>query len=204
MLDALFLNCTLKPSPEPSNTEGLARVLIAEMDKAGLQTELVRLVDLDVKPGVKSDQGPGDAWPGVRAKILKADILVMCTPTWLGQPSSLCQRALERMDAMIGETTPDGLPVAYGKTAGIVVTGNEDGAHHIVGVVAQSLIDVGFTVPGWSWTYWHLGPGAGPSYLDTPTGHDYADRVGRNAARNLIAAAEALKGARWAKPESGG
>jgi multimeric flavodoxin WrbA len=128
MLSALFLSCTLKPSPDPSNTEALAGVLIEEMEAKGVRTEMVRLVDLNIKPGVKSDQGAGDDWPGVREKILAADILVMVTPTWLGHASSVCHRALERMDAMLGETDPDGLPVAYGKVGGIVITGNEDGA----------------------------------------------------------------------------
>ena len=192
-MHALFLNCTLKPSPEPSNTEALARVLSAQLEADGATTEFVRLVDLDIKPGVKSDIGGGDAWPGVREKLIAADILVMCTPTWIGQPSSVCLRATERMDALLSETQPDGRPIMFDKVAGIVITGNEDGAHHIVGVVAQCLIDVGFTVPAHSWTYWHLGPGVGPDYLDTDQGHDWSDRTGRNAARNLIAAARALK-----------
>jgi len=193
MMRALFLSCTLKPSPEPSNTEALAQVLIAQMQTEGVECEMVRLVDLDIKPGVKSDQGEGDDWPAVRSKIVDSDILVMVTPTWLGQHSSVCTRALERMDAMLSEAKPDGRPISFDKVAGVVITGNEDGAHHIVGTVCQPLIDIGFTVPGHSWTYWHLGPGPGPDYLETQQAHDYADRVGRNAARNLVAAARALQ-----------
>lgn len=169
---ALALNCTLKLSPEPSNTEALARVLMAQLEADGCQAELVRLVDLNILPGVKSDQGPGDDWPAVREKILASQILIMATPTWLGQHSSVCMRALERMDAMMSEYGDDGRPVAYDKVAGVVVTGNEDGAHHIVGTVSQALIDIGFTVPGQAWTYWHLGPGPGPDYRDTETGHE--------------------------------
>jgi multimeric flavodoxin WrbA len=199
---ALFLSCTLKPSPEPSNTEALAQSVIAEMQAAGVQTEMVRLVDLDIKPGVKSDMGPGDGWPAVRQKILDAEILVMVTPTWLGHASSVCHRALERMDALISETAPDGRPVAFDKVAGVVITGNEDGAHHIVATVCQGLIDVGFTVPGWSWTYWHLGPGPGPDFLDTNQAHDYAERNACNAARNLVAVAGALASAGLPKPET--
>jgi multimeric flavodoxin WrbA len=202
MTRALFLSCTLKSSPQASNTEALADVLAKVMQAEGVQTEMVRLVDLNIKPGVKSDEGEGDDWPGVRQKIVDADILVMVTPTWLGQASSVCHRALERMDAMISETGEDGLPIAYGKVAGIVITGNEDGAHHIVATVGQALIDIGFTLPGWCWTYWHLGPGAGPDYLDEPKGHKYADTVGRNAARNLIAVSKALQAVTLPKPES--
>ena len=190
---AVVLNCTLKRSPEPSNTEALARVLMAEWEKAGVACELIRLVDHDVKPGVKSDEGAGDAWPDIRRRIVEADILLMATPTWLGQQSSVCMRALERMDAMLSETKPDGRPIAFDKVAGVVVTGNEDGAHHIVGTVSQALIDIGFTVPGQAWTYWHLGPGPGPDYLDEGKGHDWSDRTGRNAARIMAAVARALQ-----------
>jgi multimeric flavodoxin WrbA len=192
-MKALFLSCTLKPSPERSNTEALCEVLIEQFAREGVTSELIRLVDHDVKPGVRSDEGDGDAWPAIRQKILDAEILVMATPTWLGQHSSVCQRALERMDAMLSETKPDGRPIAYDKVAGVVVTGNEDGAHHIVACVSQPLIDIGFTVPAQSWTYWHLGPGPGPNYTDTDQAHDWSDRAGRNAARNLASAARALQ-----------
>lgn len=190
---ALILSCTLKPSPAPSNTESLAQVLIGQFKADGIESQIVRLVDLDIKPGVKSDMGVGDAWPGVREKILAADIVVMATPTWLGQHSSVCQRAIERMDAMLSETKEDGRPILYDKVAGIVVTGNEDGAHHIVACVAQAMMDCGFTIPAQCWTYWHLGPGPGPDYSDEPKGHEWSDRTGRNAARNLASVARALQ-----------
>jgi multimeric flavodoxin WrbA len=199
---ALILNCTLKRSPAKSNTEALARVLMAQLAAEQVETELVRAVDLNLKPGVKSDEGAGDDWPGVREKIVASDILVVATPTWLGQPSSVCQRVLERMDALFGETANDGRPVPFDKVAGVVVTGNEDGAHHIVAIVCQALIDLGFTIPGQSWTYWHLGPGPGPNYLDTDKAHDWSDRAARNAARNLVAVAKALKAHPLPKQES--
>lgn len=194
-MKALILNGTLKCSPEVSNTEALARVVMGELARHDIDCELIRLVDLDIKPGVTSDQGGGDEWPKIRTKIAAADILVIATPTWLGQMSSVTKRALERMDAFFSETDDEGRTLAMGKVAGIVITGNEDGAHHIVGTVSQALIDVGFTVPGQAWTYWHLGPGAGPDYLETPQAHDYSDKVGRNAARNLAWAARALAAA---------
>ena len=200
---AVVLNCTLKPSPAKSNTEALAKVLTDVFETEGVEHDDFRLVDLNLKPGVKSDEGNGDDWPKVHAAIVAAEILVIATPTWMGQASSLCQRALERLDGMLSETQKGGAPAAYGKVAGIVITGNEDGAHHIVGTTAQALIDVGFTVPGHAWTYWHLGPGPGDDYLDTDKGHAYSDRVGRNAARNLIAAARALAANPLPKPESG-
>ncbi|HEX8233620.1 MAG TPA: NAD(P)H-dependent oxidoreductase [Caulobacteraceae bacterium] len=200
---AVVLNCTLKPSPEPSNTEALARVVMGQLEAEGVSCDLIRLVDLNIKPGVKSDQGEGDDWPMVRAKIAASEILVMATPTWLGQHSSVCQRALERLDAFLSETHEDGRPIALDRVAGVVITGNEDGAHHIVGTIGQALIDVGFTVPGHGWTYWHLGPGAGPDYLEEQKGHDWSDRVGRNAARNLANCARALKAMPYPQQEEG-
>lgn len=201
-MKALILNCTLKPSPETSSTEALAKVVIDELKKGGAETELVRLVDLNLKPGVKTDQGEGDDWPAVHEKIMAANIVVFATPTWVGQMSSICMRALERMDALFEETDDSGRPVAFGKVGGIVITGNEDGAHHIVATVSQALIDMGFTMPAQSWTYWHLGPGSGPDYVETDQGHDYADRVGGNAARNLLALARVLKPDTYPMPES--
>ena len=109
--------------------------------------------------------------------------------------SSVAKRALERLDALLYEVDDQGRSPAMGKVAGVVVTGNEDGAHHIVATVAQALIDVGFTVPGQAWTYWHLGPGPGPDYTETRQAHEYSDRVGRNCARNLAWVARALAGA---------
>src|SRR5688572_20051990 len=113
-MKALVLNCTLKPSPQPSNTEALARVVMGELEKGGVEVELVRLVDLNIKPGVKTDEGEGDDWPAVHARLMAADILVMATPTWLGQMSSVCMRALERLDALFAETDDSGRPVAFG------------------------------------------------------------------------------------------
>ena len=202
-MKALVLNCTLKRSPEPSSTEALARVLMRQWETDGIDSEMVRLADHDILPGVESDMGPGDAWPPIREKIRACDILVIATPIWLGQMSSIAKRALERMDAILSETDDQGRPWAMGKVAGVVITGNEDGAHHVVATVLQPLVDVGFTAPGQAWTYWHLGPGPGPDYTETDQGHDYSDRVGRNAARNLTWVARALAGATAPAQETG-
>jgi multimeric flavodoxin WrbA len=158
---ATILNCTLKPSPGRSNTEALASVLIDALESADVRCELIRVVDLDIKPGVESDQGDGDEWPGVLEKILGSQILVIATPTWLGRPSSVAQRVLERLDALLSETDEEGRPVAYNRVAGVVVTGNEDGAHHVISEVSGALGDIGFTIPGQSWTYWNRDQGPG-------------------------------------------
>jgi multimeric flavodoxin WrbA len=190
---ATILNCTLKPSPATSNTEALARVVMDALTDRDVEVELIRIVDHDVRPGVSSDEGDGDAWPGIRERILASEILVIATPTWLGHPSSVAQRVLERLDALISETDDEGRPLAYNRVAGVVVTGNEDGAHHVVSEIAGALIDVGFTVPGQAWTYWNRGPGPGPSYLDTNEGHDWSHSTGEAAAANLVAVARALE-----------
>ena len=125
---------------------------LAEHDVTG---ELVRVVDHDVRPGVEADMGDGDAWPALRTKVLAADILVLATPTWMGQHSSVCQRVLERLDAELSETNDKGQPLTYGKVGCAVVVGNEDGAHHISAILFQSLNDVGFTIPAGGVTYWN-------------------------------------------------
>lgn len=189
---ALVLNCTLKASPETSNTEALARVFMQALETRGVETDIVRVADHKVHPGVSSDEGNGDEWPRIREQILGAEILIIASPTWLGHPCSITQRILERMDAMLSETDDQKRPVAFNRVAGVVVTGNEDGAHHVISEISGALIDIGFTVPGQSWTYWNAGPGPGPSYLQTEHGHDWSHRTARMAASNLVAAARAL------------
>ena len=199
-LHALILNCTLKPSPAASNTEALATVLSDALEEGGATCEMIRAVDLNLLPGVSSDEGEGDEWPPVHEKLLAAEILVLATPTWLGQPSSVVKRVLERMDAMLSETDDAGLPVAFNRVAGFVVTGNEDGAHHVIAELAQAVNDIGYTVPAQAWTYWNKGPGPGPTYLETDEGHEWSAKTARTAAANLIAAAEALAAHPLPKP----
>lgn len=192
-MKALLLNCTLKRSPEASSTEALGGVVLRRLAAEGVETGMIRVVDLAIAPGVTSDEGDGDQWPQIHAALLEAEILVIATPTWLGQPSSITQRVLERMDAMLSETREDGTPVAYNRVAGIVVTGNEDGAHHIIAVVAQALIDIGYTVPGQAWTYWNKGPGPGEDVYLTSDETDWSNTTGETAAVNLVAVARALQ-----------
>ncbi|MFE7895687.1 flavodoxin family protein [Streptomyces sp. NPDC057412] len=191
-MKALVVNCTLKRSPEPSNTEALASVVASRLTEQGVEVSFVRAVDLTIAPGVVTDAGDGDEWPGVHERILESEILVMASPTWLGRPSSVAQRVLERMDAMLSETDDQGRPVAYNRVAGVVVTGNEDGAHHVISEISGALADIGFTIPGQAWTYWHLGPGPGPDYLDERKGRDWAHSTGRAMADNLHGVARAL------------
>jgi multimeric flavodoxin WrbA len=190
---ALALNCTLKASPERSNTEALAQVVLDALERRGVEVEMLRVVDRNVPPGVSSDEGEGDDWPAIRERILASEILIVASPTWLGQPSSIAKRVLERMDAMLSEQDDSGRPVAYNRVAGCVVTGNEDGAHHVINEISGALVDIGFTVPGQSWTYWNEGPGPGPSFLESDRGHDWSRSTGEAAASNLLAVARALR-----------
>lgn len=153
-LRALVLNCTLKPSPAESSTEVLAREVIDALGQHDATSELVRVVDHTVRFGVSTDEGEGDEWPAIRKKMLDADILVIATPIWLGQPSSVCKLVLERLDAEISETDDEGRMETFGKVAALAVVGNEDGAHHVTAEVYQALSDVGFTVPANAVTYW--------------------------------------------------
>lgn len=149
------LNCTLKPSSAgASSTDLLLRHCLEAFAEVGGEGEIVRAADHDIKPGVTSDEGDGDAWPGLRARILAADILLIGTPIWLGQPSSVCKRVLERLDAFLGETDDGGRMPSYGKVACVAVVGNEDGAHHVHSEVFQALNDVGFSIAANAGTYW--------------------------------------------------
>lgn len=153
-LSALILVCSLKASPAPSSSDLLGRQVLTELDKHGVRGDVVRIVDHNVRFGVNTDEGNGDQWPAIRALVLAADILVVATPIWMGQPSSVCKMVLERLDAETSETDDQGQPILFGKTAGVAVVGNEDGAHHTSAEVFQSLNDVGFTLPAQAVTYW--------------------------------------------------
>lgn len=192
MMRATILNCSLKPSAETSNTQQLADVVGTALLERGVGVETFRLADLHLDHGVETTMSDADEWPRVHDALVASEILVVATPTWVGHPSSLAQQALERMDAMIAETGADGQPIAYNRVAGVVVTGNEDGAHHVISEVAGALIDIGYTIPGQAWTYWNRGPGPGPSWSETDEGHDWSASTGRTMAGQLYAVASAL------------
>lgn len=154
-LKAIALNATLKASGgEPSSTDRMLALIALAMSKDGVETETIRLADFNIKPGVSSDEGDGDDWPAIRQKVLEADILILGTPIWLGQPSSVSKRALERMDAFLEETDDAGRMVSYGRVAAVAVVGNEDGAHHVCAELYQALNDVGFTIAANAVAYW--------------------------------------------------
>ncbi|MEW2008049.1 MULTISPECIES: flavodoxin family protein [Microbacterium] len=154
-LTALAISCTLKPSPASSSSDLLARQLLDALAEHGVTGDLVRAVDLDIRPGVEKDMGDGDQWPALRQRVLDADILVFVTPTWMGQHSSVAQRVLERLDAELSETDEQGRPILFDKVAIAGVLGNEDGAHHISAILFQALNDIGYTIPAQTSVYWN-------------------------------------------------
>ncbi|PXY36896.1 flavodoxin [Prauserella flavalba] len=152
---ALALACSLKPSAERSSSQLIAEQVLGELRSHGVEGEVVRVVDHDIKPGVEADMGDGDEWPRLRERIAEADILLISTPTWVGHMSSVAQRVLERLDAELSETDDEGRPSMFGKVAVTAVVGNEDGAHKITADLYQALADTGFTIPAQGGTYWN-------------------------------------------------
>ncbi|ASW09503.1 MULTISPECIES: NAD(P)H-dependent oxidoreductase [unclassified Rhizobium] len=155
VLKALALNATLKTgSSETSSTDRMLSLVGEALAKEKVEMATIRLTDHNILPGVKSNEGAADAWPGIRRMILAADILIFGTPIWMGQPSSVAKRALERMDAFLSETDEQHRMVSYGRVAAVAVVGNEDGAHHVSAEIYQALNDVGFTIPANAVVYW--------------------------------------------------
>ena len=153
-LTAIAINCTLKRDGE-SSTDAMIAVLAAAFAEHGVNvTETIRIARHDVKPGVSSDEGDGDEWPGIRAKILAADILIFGGPIWMGQLGSIGKRVLERMDAFLSETDGQGRMPSFGKVAVAAIVGNEDGAHWSSAQIFQSLNDTGWTIPASAACYW--------------------------------------------------
>ena len=155
-LSAVAINCSLKhKAGEESSTDAMIRLLGSELGKHDVELgDTLRLADRNILPGVTSDEGEGDEWPDVRRRILDADILIVGTPIWLGQMSSIAKRALERMDAFLSETDDRGRMPSFGKIAVAAIVGNEDGAHRITADLFQALNDVGWTIPAGGACYW--------------------------------------------------
>ncbi len=152
----IAINATLKKSTnDKSSTDAMIDLVAGYLkDHDAELIETIRLADHEIHPGVTSDEGDGDQWPAIRSKILAADVLIFGTPIWMGQPSSIAKRAMERMDAFLSETDDAKRTPAYGKVAIFAIVGNEDGAHFCTAAMAQSLNDVGWTIPAASACYW--------------------------------------------------
>lgn len=190
-LKILALNCTLK-SEGQSSTQRILELALDEFPD-NCKREIVRVAALNIKPGVSSDEGKGDDWPALRRKIDACDILLVGTPIWLGQPSSVAKRVLERMDAFLDEADDQNRTPAYGKVAAIAVVGNEDGAHHVSAEIAQALFDVGFTIVAGGPTYW-VGEAMGSvNFIDLDEIPETTAKANRMLARNAAHLAGLLK-----------
>jgi multimeric flavodoxin WrbA len=201
-LKALFLNCTLKPSPELSHTEGLIAISRAILEKNGVAVEVLRPVDYDIAYGVYPDMTEhgwkDDQWPELYKKVMEANILVITTPIWLGDKSSICSKTIERLYSNSGELNEQGQYAYYGRVGGTLITGNEDGAKHCAMNILYSLQHLGFAIPPQADAAWVGEAGPGPSYLDPGSGGPENDFTNRNTTFmtwNLLHMARMLKDA---------
>ncbi|ABA57912.1 conserved hypothetical protein [Nitrosococcus oceani ATCC 19707] len=199
-LRALFLNCTLKPTGTLSHTEGLLEVSKAIMAANGITVEVLRPADYDLAPGVYSDMTEHgfarDEWPQLWEKVKAADILVLGTPIWLGEESSVCRRVIERLYGESGKLNEKGQYFYYGRVGGCIVTGNEDGIKHCAMTVLYALQHLGYTIPPQADAGWIGEAGPGPSYRDKGSGGPENDFTQRNTtfmSWNLMHMARLLK-----------
>ena len=183
-LKATFVNCTLKKSPELSHTQGLVDASASIMREHGVQVDEIRFVDHDVATGVYPDMREhgweADAWPDLYPGILDSEILVVAGPIWLGDNSSVTKRFIERIYSLSGLLNDQGQYLFYGRVAGCLITGNEDGIKHCAQNVLYSLQHVGYTIPPNADAGWIGEAGPGPSYLDPGSGGPENDFTNRN------------------------
>ncbi|MCH8909421.1 MAG: flavodoxin family protein [Chloroflexi bacterium] len=201
-LAALYLNCTLKPTPELSHTEGLIDNSKAIMESQGVSVEVLRPVDFKIAHGVYPDmteQGwDHDDWPRIYEKVRSANILVICSPIWLGDKSSVCTQTIERLYSSSGDLNENGQYAYYGRVGGCLITGNEDGAKHCSMNILYSLQHLGYVIPPQADAAWLGDVGPGPSYLDPGSGGPENDFTNRNTtfmAWNLMHMARMIKDA---------
>lgn len=199
-LKAIYINCTLKESPKESHTEGLMKISMNIMRREKVSVTYIRLADYRIPAGIQpdmTDEGERiDEWPELFKKIDAADILVIGTPIWLGEKSSIATKLIERLYGMSGETNEKGQYIYYGKTGGCVITGNEDGIKHCAMGLLYSLQHLGFCIPPQADCGWIGEVGPGPSYLDEDSGAKHNDFTNRNTTfmtYNMLHMAHMLK-----------
>lgn len=195
MISCVALNCTLKKSPEVSHTEALLGKVLGLMDRLEVRSEIIRVVDFNIPFGVSSDMGAGDEWVGIYQKIRACDIFIIGTPIWMGVRSAVCQLVIERLDGSYddGDAKTGQFPL-YNKAGGVVVTGNEDGAHSAAETTLFNLSHFGCTIAANSDCYWVGDAGPGASYLDADGDHHvYTNKTARWMAHNLVHIARLLK-----------
>jgi multimeric flavodoxin WrbA len=183
-LRALFVNCTLKRSPELSHTQGLLDASAGIMTRNGVSVDQFRAIDHDIATGVYPDMTEhnwaSDEWPALTERVMAAHILVIAGPIWLGDNSSVTKRIIERLYALSGNLNDAGQYAFYGRVAGCLITGNEDGIKHCAQNVLYSLQHIGYTIPPQADAGWIGEAGPGPSYLDEGSGGPENDFTNRN------------------------
>jgi multimeric flavodoxin WrbA len=183
-LRAMVINCTLKPSPGQSHTQGLLDRSIGIMERNGITADQVRAVDHDLPPGVYPDMREHgfdtDGWPDLFERVIAADILIIGTPIWLGEKSSVCTRVIERLYGNSAQLNAQGQYAYYGRVGGCMVTGNEDGGKHCAMNILYSLQHLGYTIPPQADAAWLGEVGPGPSYLDEGSDGPENDFTNRN------------------------
>ena len=183
-LKAIYFNGTLKKSPGLSNTDGLIDASRKLMEKSGVATEVIRLIDHEVATGVYPDMTKHgwetDEWPELFKKVASADIIVIAGPIWLGDNSSMTKKLIERLYALSGERNDNGQYIYYGKVGGCLVDGNEDGLKHCAMNIIYSLHHIGCVIPPQADAGWIGEVGPGPSYLDKGSGGPENDFTNRN------------------------
>ena len=183
-LRALFINCTLKRSPEKSHTQGLVDISANIMRKHGVDVEVLRAVDHDIATGVWLDMTEHgwdtDEWPSIHGRVMASDILVIAGPIWLGDNSSITKQVIERLYATSGDTNDKGQWDYYGRVGGALITGNEDGIKHCAQNILYSLQHIGYTIPPQADAGWIGEAGPGPSYLDKGSGGPENEFTNRN------------------------
>ena len=193
-INALILNCTLKKSPQESNTEALIDIVSGNLDDLGVAHETIRPVDFNIPFGVVNDMGDGDEWPQILDKILAADIVIMGMSIWFGVRNSVIQMVIERLDGSYELTNENGQYPLYNKVAGVVVTGNEDGAHACAETTLFNMTHMGFTVPPNADTYWVGDAGPGPSFIEAGGADSaYTNKTAGWMAHNVVHMARILK-----------
>lgn len=170
-LSAIYVNCSLKKSPATSHTSTLMKVSQQIMKSEKVNVEEIRLIDYDVALGMQPDMTEHgwekDEWPSIFEKIINADILIVGTPIWLGEKSSVAQKLIERLYSSSGKTNDKGQYIYYGKVGGCMVTGNEDGVKHCAMGILYAMQHIGYSIPPQADCGWIGEVGPGPSYGDT-------------------------------------
>ncbi|HEY4554472.1 MAG TPA: flavodoxin family protein [Bacillaceae bacterium] len=194
-IKALVLNCTLKKSSEPSNTRALIEHVADHFREHQVETEILTMADFHIELGITADAvGDQDEWPMIFEKVKEADILIIGSPIWLGEQSSVAVKIIERLYGGSSLTNEKGQYIYYNKAAGVVITGNEDGAKHVARSLIYSLSHMGFTIPPNVDTYWVGEAGPGPSFIEAEGyKNEFTQQHAKIMAYNLMHFARLLK-----------